>query len=136
MRSHQNAPEEFLTKLRDFCTGFPQVEEERAWVGTRWCVRKKSFAHVLSIADGWPPAYVRASGSAGPATVLTFRANEQEHHALRGVGHPFFVPVWWPSIAGVFVNETTDWDELFELVAESYRLLAPKKLAEQVTGRR
>jgi YjbR len=127
VRSHQNAAEPYLTTLRDFCLSLHEAREERAWVGTRWCIRKKTFAHVLPIADGWPPAYVKASGSQGPATVVTFRVSSEEHEALRAMGSPFFVPSWWPDIAGAFLSDQTDWGEMFDLLTESYQMLAPKR---------
>lgn len=40
-----------LTRLRKACLVLPEVREEQAWVGTRWCIRKETFAHVLMIAD-------------------------------------------------------------------------------------
>ena len=132
MREHQDAPDATVARLRSICLGLPEVHEQQAWVGTRWCIRKKNFAHVVPILDGWPPAYVRAARTAGPATVLTFRACGPEHDALRAAGHPFFVPVWWPDIAGVVLDEVTDWVEIAELLVDSYCLLAPKRLGELV----
>jgi predicted DNA-binding protein (MmcQ/YjbR family) len=128
LREHLNASEELLTKLRSLCLAMPEAQEERAWVGTRWKIRSKTFAHVVPIADGWPPAYVKATGSEGPITIVTFRAQGEEHDAMRAIGHPFFVPVWWPDIAGVVLDASTDWTEINELLTESYRLLAPQKL--------
>jgi hypothetical protein len=128
MREHQDASATLKTRLRKITMSLPEVAEERAWVGTRWQVRGKNFAHVVPIADGWPPAYVKATGSDGPATVLTFRVGDAEHAALQATGHPYFVPVWWPDIAGVFLDANTDWAEIRELVVDSYLLLAPKKL--------
>jgi hypothetical protein len=72
-----------LAALRAMCLGLPQVVEERAWVGTRWRVAGRTFAHVLVVADGWPPAYAAAVGSAGPLTVLMFRSGGEELDALR-----------------------------------------------------
>ena len=66
MRDHQDASDEMLLRLRTVCLSLPEVIEERAWVGTRWRIRTKTFAHVVPIEDGWPPAYVRAAGSNGP----------------------------------------------------------------------
>ena len=128
MRDHLNASAPLLKRLRLLCLALPSATEERAWVGTRWKVRSKTFAHVVPIVDGWPPAYVKAAGSTGPVTVLTFRSDLEEHEALRAMGHPFFVPEWWPDIAGVVLDEQTDWDEIAELITESYRLLAPQTL--------
>jgi hypothetical protein len=110
----------------------PEAREEQAWVGTRWRIRTKTFAHVVQIADGWPPAYADAAGSAGPLTVLTFRSTGDELDAFAHLGPPFFRPVWFPDIVGMAVDGETDWTEAGELVTDSYCLLAPRKLADRV----
>jgi hypothetical protein len=114
------------------CLALPEAHEQRAWVGTRWRIRTHTFAHVLTIDAGWPPAYARAAGADGPMTVLTFRSSPPEIDALEASGPPFFRPVWWPDIVGMALDDGTDWDEVAELVTESYCLLAPKKLVELV----
>ena len=90
----------------------------------------KTFAHVLMIDAGWPPAYARAAGTNGPACVLTFRSRlpDVDDRAFRN--DPFFKPVWWPDIAGMFLRDNTDWQDVRALIAASYRILAPRKLAE------
>jgi hypothetical protein len=108
------------------------VREEQAWVGTRWRIRTKTFAHVVQIADGWPPAYAEAAGSPGPLTVLTFRSAGDELDAFAHVGPPFFRPVWFPDIVGMAVDDRTDWDEVTEVLTDSYCLLAPRRLADRV----
>ena len=109
----------------------PEVVEEDAWVGVRWSIRTKNFAHLVAIADGRPAAYAEAAGTTGPATVLTFRSAGDELVALSAVGPPFFKPVWFRDIVGLVLPDdpaAVDWDEVTELVTESYRLLAPKRL--------
>lgn len=127
-----DVPLEFVTRLRSSCLSLPAAYEEQAWVGTRWCVRKKTFAHVVTIADGHPPAYARAAAHDGPLTVLTFRSSADELDALANAGRPFFKPPWFPDIVGMTLDDATDWDEVDELLTESYCLLAPKKLTDQV----
>ena len=127
-------PIELVERLRPTCLQLPDAYEEPAWVGTRWRIRKRTFAHVLRIEAGWPPAYARAAGVEGPADVLTFRSSGAELASLAGVGHPFFLPRWWPDIAGMVLEPGSDWDEVAELLTESYRLLAPKSLAKGVTA--
>jgi hypothetical protein len=128
---HANVEPRIVDRLRAICLEFPEAHEEQAWVGTRWMIRRRNFAHVLVIDAGWPPAYARAAGTDGPATVLTFRSGARLA-APRFSRAPFFKPVWWPDIAGLFIDAATDWDEVAELIAASYCLLAPKKLAAQV----
>lgn len=125
-------PADVLAKLRLACLDLPDAYEEKAWTGTRWMVGKKNFAHVVMIANGEPAAYAKAAQSNGPACVLTFRAPLRTLEAPRFKRHPFFRPVWFPNIAGLFIDDDTDWDDVTALVTESYRVLAPKKLAERV----
>nr|WP_225311055.1 MmcQ/YjbR family DNA-binding protein [Microbispora cellulosiformans] len=125
-------PGEILARLREACLRLPEAYEEQAWVGTRWRVGKKTFAHVLVVEGGRPPAYARAAGTSGPAVVLTFRSSGEELAALGGLGHPFFRPPWFPDIVGMVVEDDVDWSEVTELLAESYRHLAPRRLAERL----
>jgi hypothetical protein len=132
MAEHPDVPPEMVAALREVCAALPEAVEGRAWVGTRWRVRSRTFAHVLVIDSGWPPAYARAAGDDGPITVVTFRASGPELDALTHAGHPFFKPVWFPDIVGMVLDAHVDWDEVAELVTESYCALAPKRSAERV----
>ena len=132
MAEHTEVAPEIVGKLRSVCLGLPEAHEEQAWVGTRWRIRTKTFAHVLVVDAGWPPAYARAAGSDGPITVMTFRSSGPELDAVGRAGHPFFRPVWFPDIVGVVLDADVDWDEVAELLTESYCTLAPKKLAALV----
>jgi hypothetical protein len=129
----EEVPAVVLERLRAVCRALPETREETAWVGIRWRVRTKTFAHVLVIADGHPPAYARAAGTDGPVTVLTFRSPRPELDALTNTGHPFFRPVWAPDIVGMVIGDDADWTEIAELLTESFCLLAPGKLAGRVT---
>jgi hypothetical protein len=130
--SHADVPFEIVAELRAVCLGLPEAYEEQAWVGTRWMVRKRTFAHVLTIESGWPPAYARAAASDGPMTVVMFRSSGEELDALRNARHPFFAPVWRADEVGMVVDAGADWDEVRELVTESYCVQAPRKLVELV----
>jgi hypothetical protein len=123
---------EIVARLRQMCLGLPEAYEEPAWVGLRWRIRTHTFAHVLRVEAGWPPAYARAAGTDGSATLVTFRSPGSERDELRSRGHPFFLPVWWPDAAGLLLEGDVDWDEVAELLTESYCALAPKKLARLV----
>ncbi|TGL63328.1 MmcQ/YjbR family DNA-binding protein [Leptospira sarikeiensis] len=128
----QKIPDTALSNLRLICLDLPEVYEENAWVGIRWRIKKKNFAHVLMIEEGYPPAYSKASGLEGPACVLTFRFSEKRLETSHFSKLPFFKPVWWSDIAGIVLDETTDWEEIENLLKQSYCLLAPTKLANQV----
>ena len=56
MPDHAEVPLELVAQLRSRCLALPAAYEEQAWVGTRWRIRKKTFAHVLVVDSAWPPA--------------------------------------------------------------------------------
>ena len=118
---HPQPPDDVVQRLGAICAQFPDAREHEAWTGTSWRRGDVTFVHVVEITDGWPPAYARAFGTGGPATVVTFQAAPDEYEALRAAGHPYHHPPWRPGIVGVVVDDTTDWSELAELVGDSYR---------------
>jgi predicted DNA-binding protein (MmcQ/YjbR family) len=120
---------EIVARLRAVCQGLPEAYEEPAWTGVRWRVRKRTFAHVLEIEAGAPQAYARAADHHGPVTVLTFRLPGAELAAVTSGGHPFYHARWGRDVVVLVLEADIDWDEVAELVTESYCLLAPKKLA-------
>ena len=126
--------DEVVRRLRAVCLELPESSEQDAWVGTRWRVRGRTFAHVLSIRDGWPPAYARAAATDGPVTVLMFRSSGPELEVLRRSGPPFFAPPWRRDEVGMVLEVGVDvvWDEVAELVVESYCAQAPASLARSV----
>ena len=132
MAGDTEVADEIVAALRSVCLVLPEVQEEQGWVGTRWVIRKKNFAHVLAIDSGWPPAYARAAGSDGPITVLTFRSSGPDLDALGNAGHPYFRPVWFPDIVGMVIEDDVDWAVVADLVRHSYCVMAPKKLAALV----
>ena len=125
-------PAGFLDELRSLCLGLPEAYEEEAWVGTRWRIRGRTFAHILEIASGWPPAYARAAATDGPCSVLMFRSSGQELDVLRSSGRPFFAPPWRADEVGMILDDDVDPAEIAELVTDSYCVLAPKALSRTV----
>jgi hypothetical protein len=106
----------------------PDAYEEDAWTGVRWRVRGRTFAHVLVAQEGYTSAYREVTGISEPTTVLTFRSSGDELLALSHAGPPFFLPPWSPTVVGMVLDGEPDWDEVAELVTESYRFCAPQKL--------
>jgi YjbR len=121
-----------LAGLRPIALGLPEAYEERAWVGTRWRVRGRTFGHVLEIVAGRPQSHARAAGTAGPRWILTFRSSGLELETLRRTGPPFFAAPWRGDEVGMFLDGDVDWDEVAELLTDSYCLLAPKRLAASI----
>jgi hypothetical protein len=134
--SQTQPPQAIVDKIRLICGDLPDVVEEPAWTGTRWCIRKKNFAHVVMIDGGWPPAYAQAAADDGPVCVLTFRTPQPAIDTPRFARPPFFLPPWWRDIVGVKVDADSDWDQIEALLVASYCALAPKTLAARVAAER
>jgi hypothetical protein len=133
MSNRPDVPPEIVDRLRAICLALPDVYEEQAWTHSpRWLVRKKTFAHVTGISDEWPPAHTRDAPVVGDATVLTFRSAGDELAALVNAGPPFYKPTWHPQVVGMIVAPDVDWEEVRELLTESYCLRAPRKLVDRV----
>ena len=113
---------EVLRQLRARCLALPDVSEEQAWTGRRFVVRKKNFAHVFAMCDE----------HGAVVTIMAFRSPDEERGALVSSGHPFFFLGWGRNAMGMVLDDDTDWDEVGELVTESYCVLAPKKLVALV----
>jgi hypothetical protein len=125
--THRDVPDAVVARLDRICRRLPEARREEAWAGVRWRVGSKTFAHAVAIDAGSPPAYARAAGTDGPVTVLTFRAAGDELAALSSMGPPFFKPVWFHDIVGVILDDA-DWTEVGELIVDSYRVVAPRRL--------
>jgi hypothetical protein len=130
--SDQLVPEIWVERLADIALALPDAYQEEAWVGERWRVRGRTFAHVLRVEPGRPKAYSDAVGSEGPHVVLTFRADPEELDAIVGSGPRYFKARWGRDVAGVVIDDLVDWGELAELLTESYCRLAPRKLVRLV----
>ncbi len=124
-----DVPDDIVARLRAVCLGLPEAYEEPAWVGTRWRIRKRTFAHVLSVEPGSPHAYSQAAQVDRPVTVMTFRLPVEELEALTRIGHPYFRAQWGRDVAVMVLDGEVDWEEVAELLTESYCVLAPRKLA-------
>jgi predicted DNA-binding protein (MmcQ/YjbR family) len=115
-------PASVLSKVRRICLALPETTEVTSPAGVDFRIRRRSFAHLFAIADrdGRTP------------TMVSLRADPDEREVLLAIGHPHFEVRSGVDRVGVVINADTDWAELAELVTESYRLLAPKKLAALV----
>lgn len=124
-----DVPPEVLDELRPICGGLPETYEEPAWIGIRWRIRKRTFAHVFTV-EG---EHSRARNGE-PTCLLTFRSPGDELEALVATGYPFYKADWGVDVVGLVLEPDVDWDEVGELLTESYCVLAPKRLAAQVGG--
>jgi hypothetical protein len=110
-----------LKRTQAIVARLPDVERSDNPIGCYFLVRRKIFAQVATVID---------SGGQS-ATVVVMRPDPQEREALIAIGHPYFSRGPWDGRLGriaVRIESTTDWDEIAELVTDSYRQTAPKKL--------
>ncbi len=105
-------------RVRAVCLALPEAVETQTDVGWAFRIRQRIFAYVFGVVN---PEGRRFS-------MLVCRADPEERQVLLAIGHPFFAPGSGGDRIGVVIEDTADWDELAELITESYRLLAPRKL--------
>jgi predicted DNA-binding protein (MmcQ/YjbR family) len=109
-----------LDRVRDLCLGLPE-SEERPFGGhsaPSFRVRDKLF--VMTSEDG---------------RSMTMKARPGIQQILVGDDPDrFFVPPYVGSKGwlGVRLDADHDWDEIAELIEESYRMTAPKRLAARI----
>jgi len=111
-------PEEWARRVGEVLTRFPECVEQDAWTGFAWRVGQATVAHLF----GGEDRLVR----------ITFRAEPDEVMALEHLGPPYFRASWGSNVVGVVLDEDTDWEELAELLTDSYCIQAPQRLASQV----
>jgi len=110
-----------LGRVRGLCLALPETFELETWDHPTFRVgsgRGKMFCTAAT--DG---------------SSITLKADPQELLALLAQGDPFYVPPYVGSKGwvGVGLGGGTDWEEIAELIATSYCLIAPKRLASTVT---
>jgi len=123
---------DLVRRLAEVALALPEAYEEDAWTGVRWRIRTKTFAHVMVAQAGYESSFRDITSIPDPTPILTFHSAGDELLALVNAGRPFYKPPWSPTIVGMELNEATDWEEVFELVTESYRVCAPQKLVREL----
>ena len=118
-------PADIAERVQGLCLALPEVtvrvaESRRSTRSTAYSydIRRGSFCLLVAVAD---PAGV-------VVPVLVLRAAADERAALLARGDPYFPPRAARDRLGLVLRDTTDWQEVRELVIESYCKLAPKKL--------
>jgi predicted DNA-binding protein (MmcQ/YjbR family) len=118
-------PEDIFEQVRALCLALPEVtvRVDESRIETRstahsFDIRRRSFCLLVA----------REDPAGQPVPLLVLRADPDERQALLAIGHPFFASRASRDRIGVLLTDDTDWEEIRELVTESYRILAPKKL--------
>ena len=118
-------PEDIVERVRALCLALPEVtvrvDESR--------IKARSTAYSFDIRRRSFCLLVAVEGSTGkPVPLLVLRAHPDDREALVSIGRPFFASRAGRDRISVLLTNDTDWEEIRELVTESYRVLAPKKL--------
>jgi predicted DNA-binding protein (MmcQ/YjbR family) len=116
------SPARPLTRLRKLCLALPEAHEVEAWGEPTFRVRNKLFAMFAAAGnhhgDGRPAVWCKA----GPGNQQLMVAAAPKRFFVP----PYVGPSGW---VGVFLDGPVDWAELAGLLTDSYRLVAPRKLA-------
>jgi predicted DNA-binding protein (MmcQ/YjbR family) len=117
-------PARLIDRLRSICLALPEAAEKETWGHPTFRVRDKIFVGIGTSDDGDAVAVASMSLKAAPG----------EQASLLAIGHPFFMPKYVGSKGwiGVVVDADTDFDEVGELVKDSYVAIAPKALGKLV----
>jgi len=117
-KQRPDVPQGMIDQLRELVAELPDCREEDAWVGLRWRVGTATVAHVFGGEDG--------------LFRIIFRGEAGEVMAFQHLGSPYFKASWGTDVIGMTLDGDTDWEELGELLTDSYCLMAPAYLVEQV----
>ncbi|WP_149257097.1 MmcQ/YjbR family DNA-binding protein [Actinomadura sp. K4S16] len=107
-----------LVRVREICLSLPEVVEKPFGGHTAPSFRIRDKMFVMTSEDGLS---------------LTFKAGPGVQEALVSEApERFFVPkyVGAKGWVGARLDIDHDWDEMSELIEDSYRLIAPKRLAK------
>ena len=129
--SQVEIPPEIFQWVSALCLALPEVTVRVDASLTR----TRSTAHSFDVRRRSFCLLVAREGPTGrPVPLLVLRADPDERDALLSIGHPYFAARAGRDRIGVRLTDETDWAEIGELVTESYRRLAPKKLTAWLDG--
>lgn len=107
-------------QVRQICLRLPEAHEQETWEAPTFRVRSKIFA-MLHQVDGALTVWMKAHTEERDARVA--------HDPARFFKPPYLGGRGW---LGVRLDRDIDWDDLTDAITDSYRLIAPKRLAAQI----
>ena len=105
-----------LDRLRTTCLALPEAAEQETWGDPTFRVREKIFA-MPKHGDGRFSLWCKAPAG---AQALLIAADPSRFFFPPYVGHKGWI--------GIRLDAEIDWDELADLITDSYRMTAPKRL--------
>jgi predicted DNA-binding protein (MmcQ/YjbR family) len=110
-----------IARIREICLALPEVTERPFGGHTSPAFRVGDKLFVMTSEDG---------------SSMTFKGAAGVQEALVA-GHPdqYFVPKYVGSKGwvGARLDSGLDWDEMAELIQDSYRMIAPRRLAARLS---
>ena len=110
-----------IERVRKLCLALPDAFELETWEHPTFRVGGGRGKMFCTAAD---------HGSS-----ITVKADPAEREAVLAQGEPFYVPAYVGNKGWVGIrldHPSIDWEEVAELIATSYSLVAPKRLTRQV----
>jgi hypothetical protein len=108
-----------LERLREICLALPEATEQETWGHPTFRVRDKIFA-----ACGGEEAVSMTCKAPSGAQEVLVATDPERYFRPAYVGHRGWV--------GVRLDLPVDWDQISDLVEESYRMTAPKRLGARL----
>lgn len=111
-----------LDRLRAICLALPEAEERETWELPTFRVRDKIYAMYVEDEDDRPAFWAKAPPG-------------NQTHLVEADPDRFFVPpyVGHKGWIGMLLDRRVTWREVAIVVERSYRMTAPKKLAQRAT---
>ena len=122
MSSHPKVTidESIMEQMRAICLPLPEAEESEAFGAPTFKIRKKNFA-MLHKQDGRTSVWCKADMEFQQALI---HSGPERFFAPPYVGHKGWVAAWLDD------DTNPDWDEIDDIITDSYRLIAPKRLVK------
>ncbi|GGM92992.1 phosphoribosylglycinamide formyltransferase [Thermopolyspora flexuosa] len=114
------ADEDVPARLREICLSLPEAVEKPFGGHSAPSFRVRDKLFLITSEDGRSMMF-----KAGPGVQEALVASDPERFFVPAyVGHKGWVGAW--------LTVDQDWDEIAELIEDSYRLIAPKRLAARI----
>ena len=110
-----------LTRLRRICLALPEAHEVEAWGEPTFRVRNKLFAMYANAENHHGGGQAAVWCKAAPGNLAVMVKADPDRFFVP----PYVGPSGW---IGIRLDRKTDWAEVGELMKDSYRLVAPKRL--------
>lgn len=118
MAERPDPPLAWIERIDAVLTRLPECRRATIWTGASWKVGAATVAHLF--------------GGEDQRFRIVFRADPDEVMAFAHLGEPYFKAGWGTNVVGLLLDRESDWEELAELLTDSYCIQAPVALAQGI----